>query len=123
MSRLGCRWWSSSGCFYRQGSGLHKGQASSFAEHEHQWLELWFVDYDYVSFEELTERFVVKTAVGIAEYIGWGRPSPPWLMGIIDIIVVRVWEVQSLCDVFYHVVGHCCEFSIESSFPVIPIVW
>lgn len=70
------------------------------------------------------QRFVVKTAVGIAEYIGWGRPSPPWLMGIIDIIVVRVWEVQSLCDVFYHVVGHCCcEFSIESSFPVIPIVW
>ena len=41
MSRLGCRWWSSSGCFYRQGSGLHKGQASSFAEHEQeQWVRL-----------------------------------------------------------------------------------
>ena len=30
------------------------------------------------------QRLVVMTAVGMAEYIGCGRPSPPWLMDIID---------------------------------------
>ena len=35
------------------------------------------------------------TAVGMAEYIGCGRPSPPWLMDIMDIS----WEWSGRCCV------------------------